>query len=110
MAAVAALHVGRGGGMNASHDRRLARLEQKRQPAANVFYVWRNAPMESAEEAIARTFPHGVPADAPRDLLMAGRRGEIELGLRRKCLCNPAFLRDPVLSQTGQRPSRRLWL
>ena len=64
MAAVASLHVGRGGGMNASHDRRIARLEQKRRPAANVFYVWRNAPMESAEEAIARTFPHGLPADA----------------------------------------------
>ena len=69
MAAVAALRVGRGGGMNASHDRRIARLEQAkleqaRRPSARVFYVWRNAPMESAEEAIARTFPHGLPADA----------------------------------------------
>jgi hypothetical protein len=55
--------------MNASHDRRIARLEQAKleregRPAANVFYVWRNAPMESAEEAIARRFPAGVPADA----------------------------------------------
>ena len=69
MAAVAALHVGRGGGMNASRDRRIARLEhakleQERRPAAKVFYVWRNAPTETTEEAIARTFPHGLPADA----------------------------------------------
>ena len=50
--------------MNASHDRRIARLERKRRPAANVFYVWRNAPTETTEAAIARTFPHGLPADA----------------------------------------------
>ena len=69
MAAVAALRVGRGGGMNASHDRRLARLEQakleqERRPSARVFYVWRNAPAETTEEAIARHFPGGLPADA----------------------------------------------
>jgi hypothetical protein len=54
---------------NASHDRRLARLEQaklerERRPSTNVFYVWRNAPAETAEAAIARTFPRGLPADA----------------------------------------------
>jgi hypothetical protein len=27
-------------------------------------YVWRNAPAETTEEAIARTFPGGLPADA----------------------------------------------
>jgi hypothetical protein len=64
MAAVAALRVGRGGSMSASHDRRIARLEQERRPAAKVFYVWRNAPTETTEAAIARTFPHGLPADA----------------------------------------------
>jgi hypothetical protein len=69
MAAVAALRVGRGGGMNASRDRRIARLERAKleregRPAANVFYVWRNAPTESAEEAIARRFPDGLPKDA----------------------------------------------
>jgi hypothetical protein len=55
--------------MNASHDRRLARLEQAKlepaqRPSARVFYVWRNAPTETTEAAIARTFPHGLPADA----------------------------------------------
>ena len=50
--------------MNASHDRRIARLEQERRPAANVYYVWRNAPAETTEEAIARHFPGGLPADA----------------------------------------------
>jgi hypothetical protein len=69
MGAVAAPRVGRGGGMNASHNRRLARLEQakleqERRPAANVLYVWRNAPTGTTEAAIARTFPHGLPADA----------------------------------------------
>jgi hypothetical protein len=64
MAAVAALRVGRGGDVNASRDRRLARLEQERRPAAKVFHVRRNAPTETTKAAIARTFPHGLPADA----------------------------------------------
>ena len=55
--------------MNASHDRRLTRLEQAKQeregrPAARIFYVWRNRPAETAEAAIARTFPDGLPTDA----------------------------------------------
>jgi hypothetical protein len=50
--------------MNSNRDRRLAKLEQHRRPAARILYVWRNAPMESAEEAIARRFPAGVPAGA----------------------------------------------
>ncbi len=55
--------------MNASHDRRLAKLEQARlepesRRAARVFYVWRNAPAETTEEAIARNFPGGLPANA----------------------------------------------
>jgi hypothetical protein len=54
---------------NASHDRRLARLEQakleqERRLATKVFYVWRNGPAESTKAAIARTFPRGLPADA----------------------------------------------
>ena len=64
MAAVATLRAGRGGDVNASHDRRLTKLEQERRPAANVLYVWRNAPAETTEEAIARHFPGGLPADA----------------------------------------------
>jgi hypothetical protein len=64
MAAVAALRAGRGGDVNASHDRRLTKLEQERRPAANVLYVWRNAPTETTEEAIARAFPDGLPKDA----------------------------------------------
>ena len=50
--------------MNGSHEKRLAKLERERRPAANVLYVWRNAPTETTEEAIARSFPGGVPADA----------------------------------------------
>jgi hypothetical protein len=51
---------------NASHDRRLARLEQakleqERRPATKVFYVWRNDPAESTKAAIARTFPLACP-------------------------------------------------
>ena len=54
--------------MNASHDRRLSKLEQaklegKRRPAAKVFYVWRNQ-TETTKEAIARSFPNGLPTDA----------------------------------------------
>jgi hypothetical protein len=53
--------------MNASRDRRLARLEQAkleqdRPPAAAILYVWRDAGIESAKQAIARRFPKGVPA------------------------------------------------
>ena len=55
--------------MNASHDRRLtkleqAKLEQERRPAARVLYAWRNGPAETAEAASARTFPGGLPRDA----------------------------------------------
>ncbi len=50
--------------MNGNRDRRLAKLEQDRQPAAKILYVWRDGPTESAEEAIARRFPAGVPAGA----------------------------------------------
>ena len=74
MTAVATLdaqsqRVRRGGGMNASHDRRLSKLEQaklegKRRPAARILYVWRNGPAETTKEAIARNFPGGSPADA----------------------------------------------
>jgi hypothetical protein len=64
MTAVAALRARRDGGMNAIHDRRLTKLEQKRRPAVRVLYVWRNGPAETTKEAIARHFPGGLPADA----------------------------------------------
>jgi hypothetical protein len=55
--------------MNASRDRRLAKLEQAkseqdRRPAARILYVWRDGPMESAKKGIARRFPKGVPPGA----------------------------------------------
>jgi hypothetical protein len=50
--------------MNGSRDRRLAKLEQHRRPAPRILHVWRDAPMESAKQAIARRFPKGVPAGA----------------------------------------------
>jgi hypothetical protein len=49
--------------MNGGHDKRVAKLEQERRPAARVLYVWCNAPTETTDEAIARSFPAGVPAD-----------------------------------------------
>ena len=53
--------------MNGNRDRRLARLEQahlEQEPEtpAQILYVWRDAPRESADAAIARRFPKGVPA------------------------------------------------
>lgn len=55
--------------MNASHDRRLAKLEQARleqepRPAAKVLYAWRNGPAETTNEAIAGNFPGGLPTNA----------------------------------------------
>ena len=69
MTAVAALRAGRGGDVNASYDKRLAkleqaRLEQERRPASRVLYVWRNSPKATTKAAIARTFPDGLPRNA----------------------------------------------
>jgi hypothetical protein len=50
--------------MNGSHDKRLAKLEQERRLAARVLHIWRDRPTETTKEAIARSFPGGVPADA----------------------------------------------
>ena len=50
--------------MNAGHDKRLAKLEQERRPSAKTLIVWRDRPGETTQQAIARSFPHGVPADA----------------------------------------------
>jgi hypothetical protein len=50
--------------MNGGRDKRLAKLERHRRPPARTFYVWRNAPTESAKEAIARRFPEGIPPGA----------------------------------------------
>ena len=50
--------------MNASHGRRLAKLERERRPEAEVFYVWRRSPPDTSAQAIARRFPDGVPACA----------------------------------------------
>ena len=43
-------------------DRRLTRLERKPGRKPRVILVWRDVPHESAEEAIARRCPKGVPA------------------------------------------------
>jgi hypothetical protein len=44
--------------------RRLSRLEQEVTPAMRVAYVWWKCPEEETEEqAIAKHFPDGVPAD-----------------------------------------------
>ena len=50
--------------MSGSQDKRIAKLEQERRPAARVLYVWRDRPGETTEQAIARSYPGGVPADA----------------------------------------------
>ena len=59
--------------MNTSRDRRLARLElaqertqqaQEPGPKGRIIYVWRDAPRESTEQAIARRCPEGVPSGA----------------------------------------------
>ena len=55
--------------MNPSRDRRLAKLEranleQEPRPRARTIYLWRDAPRESAEQAVARRCPNGAPAGA----------------------------------------------
>jgi hypothetical protein len=50
--------------MNGGHDKRVAKLEQERGPAARVLFVWRDSPRETTEQAIARRFLSGLPADA----------------------------------------------
>ena len=42
-------------------DRRLAKLEQDLRPATRIPYAWADGPTESAEKAVARSFPKGVP-------------------------------------------------
>jgi hypothetical protein len=76
--------------MNASRDRRLARLEQAkreqarleqdRRPAAAILYVWRDAGIESAKKAIARRCPQGVPPGAR--LVICSWQAEDELTQR----------------------------
>jgi hypothetical protein len=48
--------------MNGGHDKRVAKLEQERRPAARVFFVWLDGPRQTTQQAIARRFPAGVPA------------------------------------------------
>ena len=53
--------------MNPSRDRRLAKLERahkKQEPRRKprIIYAWRDAPLESAKQTIARRCPKGVPA------------------------------------------------
>jgi hypothetical protein len=50
--------------MNTNRDRRIARLEQDRRPKGKIIYAWRDAPLESAKQAIARRCPKGVPSGA----------------------------------------------
>ena len=50
--------------MNGNRDKRLAKLELKRQPAGETLILWLKGPDEPEEQAIARYFPEGVPQDA----------------------------------------------
>jgi len=51
--------------MNGGLGKRLAKLERKRQPACETFYVWINTlTRETRAQAIARCFPDGVPQGA----------------------------------------------
>jgi hypothetical protein len=54
----------RGGGRSGRQEKRIAKLEQERRPAAKVLCVWRDRPGETTAQAIARSFPDGVPAGA----------------------------------------------
>ena len=50
--------------MSGSRNRRVARMEHDRRPRTRTFYLWRDAPRESAEAAIMRHFPKGAPPGA----------------------------------------------
>ena len=51
--------------MSGNKNKRLAKLEKKRQPAGQTFLVWRDrAAGWTVEEAIARRFPDGEPPGA----------------------------------------------
>jgi hypothetical protein len=51
--------------MSGNKNKRLAKLERKRQPAGETFMVWRDrAKGWTQEEALARRFPDGVPPGA----------------------------------------------
>ncbi len=52
----------RGGGRSGRQEKRIAKLEQERRPAAKVLCVWRDRSGETTAQAIARSFPDGVPA------------------------------------------------
>ena len=49
--------------MGGNLGRRLIRLEQEATPAMRVAHVWICPEEETEEQAIARQFPDGVPAD-----------------------------------------------
>jgi len=56
--------------MSGSRDKRLAKLERKRQPAGETFIVWLDREAGwTEEEAIARRFPEGEPPGAKIILL-----------------------------------------
>jgi hypothetical protein len=50
--------------MSGSRNRRVARMEHDRRPRTRTFYLWRDAPRESAAAAIMRRFPKGAPPGA----------------------------------------------
>ena len=51
--------------MSGNRDKRLAKLERKRRPAAKTVFVWLDrAAGWTQEEAIARSFPDGEPPGA----------------------------------------------
>ena len=47
--------------MSGSREKRLAKLERKRQPKESTVLVWYDAEEETSEQAIAQRFPEGVP-------------------------------------------------
>jgi hypothetical protein len=50
--------------MKGRHNERISKLEQERRPPPRVLYAWRDRPGETIAQAIARSFPDGVPAGA----------------------------------------------
>ena len=62
--------------MTTDRDKRISKLESKRSSRAKVIIAWRDAAKESADEAIARRFPKGVPANA--NLVVCSWQNELD--------------------------------
>jgi hypothetical protein len=50
--------------MTTDRDKRISKLERKRSSRAKVIFAWRDAANETADDAIARRCPKGVPTNA----------------------------------------------